>query len=286
MRRLGLSAAAAILILLGNGGPALAGGGATGNDLNDGGTAFVDVPGRRPVTGGQSRDDAGSRGTGVRGSRSSNCHTLNVSGTTSLSGGDTFYVGSNWCGGVFQGMSLNFSGSGGPPPPPPPPSGAEVAQQALASFTLMTPGIGTTSDGGVVRFPQWFWLTGGWAEQSATASLRGVSATVVARPVRALWQPGDGSSFSCDNPGMVYRGPQDAHLRPSCSHEYTRSSALEPGQRYRVTARVSFHMTWTSTDGTSGDLGTITSPAGSTTAGVGEIQAINVPNPPGVGGPG
>jgi len=192
------------------------------------------------------------------------------------------------CGGVRGPATLSRPGPavpgapGAPPSPPPPPSGAEVAQMALASFTLMTPSIGTTSDGGVVRFPQWFWLNQGWSEQSASASLRGVSATVVARPVRALWQPGDGSSFSCDNPGMAYRGPQDAHLRPSCSHEFTRSSALEPGQRYRVTSRVSFHMTWSSTDGTSGDLGIITSPAGSASAAVGEIQAINVPNP---GGP-
>ena len=263
------------------------GGGATGNLFNDGGTVFVNVPGRggSEGSGGAGEKSNGSSSGGGRGNGgggSSNCRTANRQGPIPGPSYD-YYVADLFCGGVFQ-RGVVIPIRPGTAALPPPLTGADVAQQAFSSFRLATPGIGTTSDGGVVRFPQWFWLTGGWAEQSATASLGGISATVVARPLRAMWQPGDGSTFSCDNPGMVYRGPQDAHLRPSCSHEYTRSSALEPGKRYRVTVRVSFHMTWTATDGTSGDLGIITSPAGSTTAGVGEIQAINVPNPPGAGG--
>ena len=158
---------------------------------------------------------------------------------------------------------------------------------ALSSFTLVTPSIGmATSDKAVVGFRQWFWLNGGWSQQSASASLRGVSATVVAVPTRALWKSGDGGSFTCDDAGARFRGVQDQSVYPACGYTYSRRSgtSANPTASYQVSARVSFHMTWSSTDGTSGDLGIITSPAGSASIAVGEIQALNVPTPPGVGG--
>lgn len=284
----------ALGLLLGTSSAASAGGGGSVNSPGDGGTAIVNVPGGGGTGPGGSGGSPNSPGTssgghhrtGNRGSVS-NCH---FTYQPAPAYGPGAQLRTQVCGGVAGPSTLFFPSPGvpgapaAPPPPPPPPSGAQVAQQALASFTLVTPSLGTTSDGGVVRFPQWFWLNAGWAEQSATASLRGVSATVVAQPVRVLWNPGDGTSFACDNPGQPYRGPQDANARPPCSHEFTRASSLEPGRRYQVTARVSYHMTWTSNDGTSGDLGIITSPAGSTSAAVGEIQALNVPNPSGAPG--
>lgn len=261
-----------------------------------GGTVVVGQPGSpgRPAdNGGDPGGSSGGRPSSGGGRPVSTCYytyqPAPMYGNTRWGG--QYQIRSEVCGGVTGPGVLYDPGPpgtpGAPPPPPPPPSGAEVAQMALSSFTLATPSIGmSTSDKAVVGFRQWFWLNGGWSQQSATASLRGVSATVVAVPTRALWKAGDGGSFTCNDAGARFRGAQDQSVYPACGYTYSRRSgtAANPTASYQVSARVSFHMTWSSTDGTSGDLGIITSPAGTAPIAVGEIQALNVPNPPGVGG--
>lgn len=299
MRRLVISLYVITALLLGVATPAFAGSGGSVNSPGNGGYASVNLPGGGggSAGGGGGGSSSGGNGGGSGGGGSggggggggSSCYYTSVAAPAY---GPGVQIRTLMCGGVagpgvlFTPLPGGPAAAAGPPPPPPPPPGVVVAQQALAGFVLATPTIGMAPgpDRAVVRFPEWFWLTEGWRDQSATASLQGVSATVVARPLRALWEPGDGSSLVCEDAGQVYGGPQDAGRPSSCSHEYTTSSSLQSDQRYRVSTRVSYHMTWSSSDRTSGDLGTITSPAGSTSIQVGEIQALNIPTPPGVGG--
>lgn len=125
----------------------------------------------------------------------------------------------------------------------------------------------------VVQWPVQLWLTGGWEPQSATASAGGLSATVTARPERVTWTMGDGGSVTCSTAGS----PASRGGGSDCSYTYKVSSAGRAGDAYRVSVAVTFAATWRATDGTGGDLGPLTSPAGSVTVQVGEVQAVNTP---------
>ncbi len=72
----------------------------------------------------------------------------------------------------------------------------------------------------------WLWVDGPWEPSSATAEVAGVSATVTARPVRVVWDTGDGAGVTCDGPGTPYDPAHPSAGRDSaCTHVYGRSSA-------------------------------------------------------------
>jgi hypothetical protein len=111
----------------------------------------------------------------------------------------------------------------------------------------------------LVGVATWLWVDGPWTPASATAQVAGVSATVTATPVSVVWSPGDGTTVTCDGPGTPYdptRSPADQ--RSSCTHAYGRSSAALPGGAYALTATVTYEVTWSSSTGAGGSLGSLT----------------------------
>ena len=123
------------------------------------------------------------------------------------------------------------------------------------------------------RIPTWLWVDETWWKPySATASVGGVSATVVATPVRATWSTGDGERVVCDGPGVAWRrGLPESASR--CTHEYTRSSAARPGGTFDLAVSVGFEVTWSSSTGAGGRLLPLTRTA-TRPVQVGEIQAV------------
>lgn len=179
---------------------------------------------------------------------------------------DAFYRPPIWIAGAPQ------QGGGGAPLPDP----AELAQQARNQLRLPSPEIETSPPGEqLVNLPTWLWLhRGNWGRVSATASLPGVSVTAVARPARAVWRLGDGSSVTCNGPGTPYTAATDPKkASPDCGHIYRTSSVGQRGNTYAVSVTVHWSVSWSG----AGQTGTF--PGLTTTSQaafrVAESQALN-----------
>ncbi|MER5481294.1 hypothetical protein ABT026_30595 [Streptomyces sp. NPDC002734] len=128
-------------------------------------------------------------------------------------------------------------------------SPAELAQQAVARLKLPVPVIRMNPDedfAQVVHVPTWMWMPeASWGPVTETVSVPGVSVTATARPRRAVWSMGDGTTVTCDGPGTPYssRFRADAES-PDCGHVYRRASLAEPGGKYRVTVTVLWDVEW------------------------------------------
>ena len=265
--------------------PASAGGGAAGGADPDGSGASVGVgvPGSPGATeGGTGGGGGGAGGTGGGGSGCPGGYRVDQFLVNDLNTGASITACDIYCGSIFLvTKSPCAGGAGGGANAAPRITGADVAQQALARFRLRSPSpaMWPEPDRLVVQLPVQLWLAGGWEEQSATASVGGLSATVTARPQRVTWTMGDGGSVSCSTAGR----PATPGGGTGCSYTYKASSAGRTGDAYQVSVAVTFAAAWSATDGTSGDLGLLTSPAGSVTVQVGEVQAVNTPAPGGGG---
>jgi hypothetical protein len=148
-------------------------------------------------------------------------------------------------------------------------TGAQLAQRALAGFALPKPVPAHAPAGeAIVHIPTYLWLAGGWGPLSATASVTGLSATVTAQPFAAKWAMGDDQEATCGGPGAPY--PNDT----SCSVTYVDTSADQPNLEYPATVWVYYHASWRASDGSSGDLGVLTT---STDFGVrvAQIETVN-----------
>lgn len=272
--------------------PVSAGGGASGGADPDGSGGFANVIRSGGATGPGGDGSGGSTGSGGAtggsgGGGSSGCpggYRVSSFPVNDLTTGASFTSCDVFCGVTFLANlwpcpTGGGGASGGAATPKI--TGADLAQQAVARFRLATPALAMwpEPDRLIVRWPVQLWLAGGWEPQSATASAAGLSATVTAKPQRVTWTMGDGGSVSCSTAGR----PATQSGTSGCSYTYQGSSAGKPGDAYRVSATVTFAASWTATDGTSGDLGPLTSPAGSVSVQVGEVQAVNTPAPGGRG---
>jgi hypothetical protein len=104
----------------------------------------------------------------------------------------------------------------------------------------------------VINIPVWLWVTD-WATESASASAGGVTATVVAVPQRVRWDMGNGDATTCDGPGTAYdTRRRDDEQRTSCSYSYWAKAG-----DFTVTAVESWHLTYSATNGQTGDLGVL-----------------------------
>lgn len=126
----------------------------------------------------------------------------------------------------------------------------------------------------LVGVPSWFWIADAWQPLTASATLAGVTSTVIATPVDVRWDLGDGTAFGCDGPGTPYDpGRPAADQASDCTHTFRYSSRRAPGGTYTVTATVTYEVRWEATTGAGGPLESIARSA-STTVRVEEAQAV------------
>lgn len=149
-----------------------------------------------------------------------------------------------------------------------------LAQQAIRYSPLPAPALGMSPSSDrdqLVNVPTWLWINpAAWQPVSASASAGGVTVTTSAKPLRVVWDPGDGlGPVACEGPGTPY-DPSHPAAAPTCSHTY-----LRPAERAVVTATVEWGVRWSSTAGSSGDLGVVRR-SSSVPVRVAESQAINV----------
>ena len=119
-----------------------------------------------------------------------------------------------------------------------------LARQAYRFLPLPVPRIRLNPPAGraqLVSLPTWLWIDPTtWGSRSATASVPGVSATVMAVPVSVTWRMGDGGRVVCRGPGTAYDPKRPAAAqRPSCSYTYRHAA-----DAYQVTATTTWRITW------------------------------------------
>lgn len=152
-----------------------------------------------------------------------------------------------------------------------------VADAALASLDLPAPVIGRSPVADLlVGLETWLWVEGPWEPMSGTAQVGAVSATVVATPVRVVWDLGDSEVSGgddvvvCDGPGRRYERDGD----PSCSYVYRHRSTLDdPQGTFTLGATIEWEVSYATSSGASGDLGLVVS-TGDTQVRVLEAQSV------------
>ena len=130
----------------------------------------------------------------------------------------------------------------------------DLAEEAYARLVVPTPSAASNPPNGqaVVNVRVWLWVSD-WSRRAESASAAGVTATVTAVPTQVRWDTGDGRAETCRGPGTAYdtSRPPEAQST-SCSHTYTSSTG-----RLTVSGTQSWHVTYTATNGQSGDLGVV-----------------------------
>jgi hypothetical protein len=125
-----------------------------------------------------------------------------------------------------------------------------------------------------VNLYTFFWTGGAsWRALSATASAGGVSATVTARPVALVFDPGNGAAaVSCGGPGRPWTSA-DGNGAPTdgaCAYRYVR---VTPSP-ITSTQTIVWKITWIGTGGTGGEIPSLST----STSGLLQVLQIQVVN--------
>lgn len=162
------------------------------------------------------------------------------------------------------------------PPLVPQADPGELALMARSRLPLPLPAARMSPDGDqTVNLESWLWVEN-WESQTRSATAGGVTAVVVATPVEQRWTFGSPSEKKvCTDAGTPYDlSRQPSEQSTNCSYMFRHSSAGQPGDAYRVTVTLVWHVTWTSNIGASGDLGFVSRTSTIPTR-VAEHQALN-----------
>lgn len=178
-----------------------------------------------------------------------------------------------------------------PAPPPPAPPAILLAQVAWGALRMPSPlpsryPMGILKENGhpytIVNAYTWFWTDPATFQPvSKTVTAGGVSATATATPVSLTFTPGDdGHPVTCKGPGQAWQPNDQTWLPPvnpqGCSYQYPNSS-LGMGGDDQVTATyaITWKVTWTGSDGTSGAFNGLQTQTTSRFA-VAEVQTVVV----------
>ncbi len=134
---------------------------------------------------------------------------------------------------------------------------ATLARQAYKELVLPTPAPRTAPPSNqpvLVGMAAWLWLDPTtWTPQQATASLPGLSATVAATPTTLIWDTGDGSGpITCAGPATPWHRGAQRSDPGACTAAWQHSGI------YTASVTVTWRVTWTASDGTSGALPDVT----------------------------
>jgi len=178
---------------------------------------------------------------------------------------------------------------GTPAAPPPPPPSIALARAAWGELVMPVPvpsryPSGTLPQDGhpytIVKANTWFWTDPAtWQPVSKTVTVGTVWGKATATPVKLSFTPGDGSrSVPCAGPGSAWKANEQTWLAPvnpqGCSYRYTKSS-LGVGDDDQVTATytITWNVTWSGSDGTSGVFNNMQTSTNSRFA-VAEVQTV------------
>lgn len=162
------------------------------------------------------------------------------------------------------------------PPLVPQADAGELASMARSRLPLPLPAARMSPAGDqTVNLESWLWVDN-WVTQTRSATAGGVTSVVVATPVEQRWTFGSPSEKKiCTDAGTPYDlSRQPSEQSTTCSYTFRHSSAGQPGDAFRVTVTLVWHVTWTSNIGAGGDLGFVSRTSIIPTR-VAEHQALN-----------
>lgn len=162
---------------------------------------------------------------------------------------------------------------------------AEVARNALEQMPLEQPVVHLAPAPPLktyVSLLTWLWMSPGQYRPIAmTVTAGDTSVRVQARPVRAEWDTGDGSTETCHSAGRPWVHGMPETVRTSCSHTYQAVSTFEPGGKFDIAATIVYQVDWTCTGSclsTAGTLGEVPGLPGIASIAVAERQSVVVGN--------
>ena len=156
-----------------------------------------------------------------------------------------------------------------------------LAAYAMRMMRLPAPEIATSpppTRDQYVQLPTWLWVDAStWRPHSVSVTAGRVTVTAIATPTHVTWDMGNGQQVVCGGPGTPYdHRRRDAEQSTDCAFTYRHSSALQPDQRYTVTATTAWHVVYTVSGAPGGgDLG-YTNRSSQVALRVAEIHALNV----------
>ena len=146
---------------------------------------------------------------------------------------------------------------------------AVLAQEAASRLVVDPPQVQLspkTDVNQIVQLPTWMWVSN-WESQSASASVPGVTSTVTATPITVTWDMGNGDQVLCNGPGTPFDFSRpEEEQSTDCSFTYRHSSTSQPGGVYRLSATVTYEVSW-SAEG---------APGGGALPAVSEISSVPV----------
>ncbi len=160
------------------------------------------------------------------------------------------------------------------------PSQSTIISSSMGALNPPRPTIHTSpryASGLLVQTPTWLWLPASyWRTYSTTIMVKGYAVTLYATPTTVRWNMGNGDSITCVGPGTPWIPGLSGGLA-SCKYTYRHSSASKAGDRYKITATVTFVGSYTTVGlgGMRGSLGAVTR-SSSVYAPVAEIQGLVV----------
>lgn len=159
---------------------------------------------------------------------------------------------------------------------------AVLAQQAYGLLRLPAPTIErspdtTNSDHGVpytwVNLWTWFWTSPAtFTAKARTVTAGAISATATATPTALVFDPGTGDApVTCPGPGRPWRTADgnDAPTGGGCGYRYRQVATS-----VSTTVSIRWTVTWTGSNGASGQLPPLTTEASATFA-VQQVQVVN-----------
>ncbi|HYS36974.1 MAG TPA: hypothetical protein VEO01_15245, partial [Pseudonocardiaceae bacterium] len=168
------------------------------------------------------------------------------------------------------------------------PTAVELAQWAYGLLRLPDPvpsryPTGSLKDGRpytIVQTHMWFWSDPSvWKPLSKTVCAGALCATATASPSSLSFDPGDGNQpVSCAGPGTAWVRPAGGSWVPTpqpqgCDYQYTTSTYGYPNGELTAAYTITWGVTWTGTNGTSGTLNPLATTVNSTFA-VAELQSV------------
>ena len=167
-----------------------------------------------------------------------------------------------------------------PSRPRPRPTQSTILSSAMGALNPPAPTIHTSPShrtGLLVQTPAWLWLPPSyWRTYSTTIMVWGYVVTIFATPTMVRWNMGNGDSVTCIGPGTPWI-PGFSDALSTCNYTYRHSSDGASGDRFRITATVTFVGSFVTVGlgGMRGPLGAVTR-SSSVYAPVAEIQGLVV----------
>jgi hypothetical protein len=199
-----------------------------------------------------------------------------------------WYVNTCAVGGpTGQATGVTWLATGQALPAVPPPDPALAGAQAASELQLPGPALTLSpSTKGYVNLTEWLWITSSmWHPLTTSAqacNARGcVTAVASATPSYVTWNTGDGTTVTCNGPGIPYNTALPATSQSTtCSHTYVTTSAGQPSSdgnpndaAFPITATITWTVAWSGPNGSAGALPSLTT-QGTTTLQVAQIESV------------